>query len=45
MHVDSHAGAYISAHIYTIEGHTGHGGTVGAEEKGVVGVEEDRVKG
>lgn len=45
MHVDPHAGTYICAHIYTIEAHTGGCGTVGAEEGGVVAIEEGRVKG
>lgn len=45
IRVNTHAGTYICAHMYTIEGHTGDCGTVGAEEEEVVAVEEDRLTG
>lgn len=45
IRVNTHAGTYICAHMYTIEGHTEDCGTVGAEEEEVVAVEEDRLTG
>lgn len=39
MRVNTHAGTYIRAYMYTIEGHEGDCGTLGAEEEEVIVVE------